>query len=131
MIGVNIGISYNIGAAKRKAEIQITPQIQQIFPLFFTYYDKNPAGSLILTNNEREKIETALRESRERLKVLFDFAPDGYCMLSLKGVIIEGNQSVETITGVGRDAFIGKKSLILAWWHRIPTFRPAPSSRQA
>jgi tetratricopeptide (TPR) repeat protein len=56
-IGINVGVSYNIGASKRKAEIQITPQIQQIFPLFFTYYDKNPAGSLILTNNEREKIE--------------------------------------------------------------------------
>jgi len=56
-IGVNIGVSYNIGASKRRAEIQITPQIQQIFPLFFTYYDKNPAGNLILKNNEREKIE--------------------------------------------------------------------------
>ncbi len=30
-------------------------------------------------------------------------------MLSLKGDIIEGNQSVETITGIDRDAFIGKK----------------------
>jgi hypothetical protein len=56
-VGVNIGVSYNIGASKRKAEIQITPQIQQIFPLFFTYYDKNPVGNLILKNNEREKIE--------------------------------------------------------------------------
>jgi hypothetical protein len=56
-VGVNIGVSYNIGASKRKAEIQITPQIQQIFPLFFTYYDKNPVGNLVLTNNEREKIE--------------------------------------------------------------------------
>ena len=56
-VGINVGLSYNIGAAKRKAEIQVTPQIQQIFPLFFTYYDKNPAGSLILKNNEREKVE--------------------------------------------------------------------------
>jgi len=56
-VGINLGISYNIGASKRRAEIQITPQIQQIFPLFFTYYDKNPAGNLILKNNEREKIE--------------------------------------------------------------------------
>jgi len=56
-IGVNVGLSYNIGASKGQAEIQITPQIQQIFPLFFTYYDKNPAGNLVLKNNEREKIE--------------------------------------------------------------------------
>ena len=56
-IGVNVGVSYNIGAAKQRAEIQVTPQIQQIFPLFFTYYDKNPVGNLILKNNERDKIE--------------------------------------------------------------------------
>ena len=56
-IGINIGVSYNIGASKRQAEIQVTPRIQQIFPLFFTYYDKNPVGSLILRNNEREEIE--------------------------------------------------------------------------
>jgi PAS domain S-box-containing protein len=63
--------------------------------------------------DERERIETALREDRERMKVLFDFAPDGYCMLNLKGDIIEGNQSVETITGVKREAFIGRKILDL------------------
>jgi hypothetical protein len=56
-IGVNIGVSYNIGASKRRADIQVTPQIQQIFPLFFTFYDKNPAGNLVLKNQEREKIE--------------------------------------------------------------------------
>jgi len=56
-IGVNVGVSYNIGAAKQRAEIQVTPRIQQIFPLFFTYYDKNPVGNLILKNNERDKIE--------------------------------------------------------------------------
>ena len=56
-IGINVGVSYNIGAAKQRAEIQVTPQIQQIFPLFFTYYDKNPVGNLILKNNERDKIE--------------------------------------------------------------------------
>ena len=56
-VGINIGLSYNVGAAKRKAEIQVTPRIQQIFPLFFTYYDNNPAGSLTLKNFEREKVE--------------------------------------------------------------------------
>lgn len=42
---------------------------------------------------EREKIESALRESRERLKILFDFAPDGCCMLNMNGDIIEGNRA--------------------------------------
>jgi PAS domain S-box-containing protein len=73
--------------------------------------------------DEREKIETALRESRERLKVLFDFAPDGYCMLSLKGDIIEANQSVETITGCDREAFIGKKIFDLGLVASDPHFQ--------
>ena len=57
---------------------------------------------------ERENIESALRESRERLKILFDFAPDGYCMLNLKGEIIEGNRSLEILTGYNREELIQK-----------------------
>jgi PAS domain S-box-containing protein len=57
---------------------------------------------------ERKQIESALREGQERLKILFDFAPDGYCMLNLKGDIIEGNRSSEIITGYSRRELIGE-----------------------
>ena len=60
---------------------------------------------------ERETIEAALREGRERLKILFDFAPDGYCMLDLKGEIIEGNRASEVIAGYSREELIGKNLL--------------------
>lgn len=63
---------------------------------------------------ERETIESALRESRERLKIIFDFAPDGYCMLNLKGEIIEGNRSLERISGYNREELIGKNILNLS-----------------
>lgn len=56
-LGINLGVQYNIGASKQRAEIQVLPELQQIFPLFFTYYDKNPAGRLTIKNNERERIE--------------------------------------------------------------------------
>jgi len=60
---------------------------------------------------EREKIASALRESRERLKILFDFAPDGYCMLNMKGDIIEGNRASQAISGYSRDQLIGQNLL--------------------
>ena len=63
--------------------------------------------------HERETIAAALREDRERLKVLFDFAPDGYCMLSPAGDIIEGNRSAETISGYTREELIGRNVLKL------------------
>ncbi len=57
---------------------------------------------------EREKIEAALREGRARLKSIFDFAPEGYCMLSLKGEILESNRAAEIIAGYSREELIGE-----------------------
>jgi len=58
--------------------------------------------------DEREKVEAALREGRARLKSIFDFAPEGYCMLSLKGEILESNRAAETIAGYSREELIGE-----------------------
>jgi PAS domain S-box-containing protein len=63
--------------------------------------------------DDRLAIEAALREDRERLKILFDFAPDGYCVLNLKGEIIEGNRSAAAIAGCVRETLIGKNILDL------------------
>ena len=51
-ITVGIGVRYTMGGATKQADIEYVPFIQPIYPLFFSYYDKNPAGSLTLTNNE-------------------------------------------------------------------------------
>ena len=56
-IGVNLGAQYHIGAGKKKADLQIIPELAPIFPLFYSYYDKNPAGSLTLKNAERGELE--------------------------------------------------------------------------
>jgi tetratricopeptide (TPR) repeat protein len=49
-LGVNLGVSYHIGAAGGKANIRILPDLKPIFPLFYTYYDKNPAGIVAVKN---------------------------------------------------------------------------------
>jgi hypothetical protein len=55
-IGVNLGAQYHIGAGRKKADLKITPQLVPIFPLFYSYYDKNPVGSLLLRNDERGEL---------------------------------------------------------------------------
>jgi PAS domain S-box-containing protein len=49
-----------------------------------------------------------LKESEERLKILFDYAPDAYLLLDAKGSIIEANKVVENITGYKREEMISK-----------------------
>jgi hypothetical protein len=56
-IGVSLGAQYHIGAGRKKADLQITPELLPIFPLFYSYYDKHPAGSLTLKNSERGELE--------------------------------------------------------------------------
>jgi len=56
-IGVNLGVSYHIGAGSGKADLRIEPKIEPIFPLFYTYYDKNQAGTLALKNTSPGPIQ--------------------------------------------------------------------------
>ena len=62
---------------------------------------------------EHRRVEEALRESEERLKILFEFAPDGYYVNDLKGTFIDGNKATEEITGYKREELIGKSFLKL------------------
>jgi len=62
---------------------------------------------------ERKQMEEELRSSEERLKILFEFAPDGYYLNDLKGNFIDGNKVTEEITGYKREELIGKNFLKL------------------
>ncbi len=63
--------------------------------------------------SEKEKAEEAYRQSEERFKILFDYAPDAYYINDLKGNFIDGNKAAENITGYKREEFIGKSFLKL------------------
>lgn len=62
---------------------------------------------------ERVKAEQALRENEERLKILFDFAPDAYFLMDLEGNFIDCNRKVEEITGYEKKELIGYNYLKL------------------
>jgi PAS domain S-box-containing protein len=62
---------------------------------------------------EPKKQTEELKSSEERLKILFEFAPDGYYLCDLKGNFVEGNKTAEEITGYTKGELIGKSFLKL------------------
>jgi PAS domain S-box-containing protein len=57
--------------------------------------------------------ETGIKSSEERLKILFEYAPDAYYLSDLKGYFIDGNKAAEHLIGYKRDELIGKSFLKL------------------
>ena len=62
---------------------------------------------------KHNRIEEELRASEERLRILFEFAPDGYYLNDLKGHFLDGNKAAENITGYKKEELIGKSFLEL------------------
>jgi PAS domain S-box-containing protein len=62
---------------------------------------------------ERKKVEEEIKGSEERLKILFEFAPDAYYLNDLKGNFIDGNIAAQKLTGYKREELIGKNFLKL------------------
>ena len=80
---------------------------------------KNERGKTVRTYGvnqditERKLAEGKLRNSEERLKMLFDYAPDAYYLNDLKGNFIDGNIAAEKLLGYNRNELIGKSFLKL------------------
>lgn len=62
---------------------------------------------------ERKKMDEELKSSRERLNILFEFAPDAYYLNDLKGNFIDGNKAAEELTGYNKSELVGKSFLKL------------------
>jgi len=54
-----------------------------------------------------------LRDSEERLQILFEHAPDGYYLSDLKGTFLDGNAAAERLTGYKREELIDSSFLKL------------------
>lgn len=55
-VGVTIGIGYNFTPSGRGADLRIDPSTYDIYPLYYTWYDDNPVGEVLIVNPGREKI---------------------------------------------------------------------------
>lgn len=57
---------------------------------------------------ESKKAEEALRESEERFKILFEYAPDPYFLTDMKGNFLDGNKAAERLINLKKEKVIGK-----------------------
>ena len=85
----------------------------RIFPIevvasYLEFDGQDYVVALVRDITERQETERVLRDNEERLKVLFEFAPDACFLTDLKGVLLDGNRATEEITGFGRGELRGK-----------------------
>jgi PAS domain S-box-containing protein len=57
---------------------------------------------------ERKQADEALKNSEERLKILFDCAPDAFFLADINGILIDANRAAEQLAGGPKEEFIGK-----------------------
>lgn len=62
---------------------------------------------------ERMKAEEVLQESEERLRILFEFAPDAFFLNDVEGTLLDGNRTAEKLIGYERHELIGENFLTL------------------
>ena len=63
---------------------------------------------LEMQNDELKRIQHDLEISQARYFDLYDMAPNGYCTISEKGIVLESNLTACTLLGVARDAFLNQ-----------------------
>ena len=88
------------------------------------FEDGRFAGSLAVFTDitELKRAEEARRSSEQRLKILFEFAPDAYYLSDFRGNFVDGNRAAEELMGYEREELIGKNFLRLKLLplHQIP-----------
>ncbi len=62
---------------------------------------------------ELARTREQLASSQERLRVLFEYAPDAYYLNDLMGTFLDGNKAAEELIGCRREELIGKSFLKL------------------
>lgn len=63
--------------------------------------------------SEGKRTVDELKNSEERLKILFEYAPDAYYLNDLKGTFLDGNRAAEALIGYSKDELIGQSLLKL------------------
>jgi len=62
---------------------------------------------------ERKQILENVKDSEERLKIIFELAPDAIYLMNIKGIFLDGNQAAEELLGYKREELLGKNFLKL------------------
>jgi two-component system cell cycle sensor histidine kinase/response regulator CckA len=74
---------------------------------------------------DRKKADEALKNSEERLRILFEYAPDAYYLSDLRGTFVDSNKAAENLTGFPRNELIGRNFLKLNLLSPVDLLRAA------
>ncbi|MBU1056153.1 MAG: PAS domain S-box protein [Proteobacteria bacterium] len=98
------GMVKNIPCIKKDGAI-----IYADFNTTLTSIDGIPCNVGFITDvTERKKSDDALKESQERFKILFEYAPDAIYLHDLEGRFIDCNLAAEKMIGYSKEELIGK-----------------------
>lgn len=56
-VSISLGLGYKFQSGSKGAEIHFLPNANEIYPLYYTWYDENPLGEVTLINESSEKIK--------------------------------------------------------------------------
>ncbi len=92
---------------------QYFSQMKKHFHISVYSPNKGKFATVFSDITERKQTEKVLKKSEERLKILFDSAPDAYYINDIKGTFLDGNKAAEKLLGYKREDLIGKSFLNL------------------
>lgn len=72
--------------------------------------EKDKTTGILVTGRditERKKAGEELRNSEERFRMIFEYAPDAYYLNDMRGNFVEGNMAAEKLTGYRRGELLG------------------------
>jgi PAS domain S-box-containing protein len=76
------------------------------------YLGKSYILAIVRDVNERELKNKEIKDSRDRLEILFEKAPDAYFLYDLNGNFVDGNRASEEMIGYEKKELIGQNIFI-------------------
>ena len=91
--------------------------LRKFSPVFDGSTGKVRAVTIISTDiTEQKKFYAELKSNEERLRILFEFAPDGYYLSDVKGTVLDLNKALERLSGYTKDELIGKNLISIGFF---------------
>ncbi|MFC2120565.1 PAS domain S-box protein [Bacteroidota bacterium] len=95
-----------------------TGKLTDVYAMTFSIKDPDTGELQYLANvsrdiTDRKQMNEILKNSEERLRIIFESAPDAIYLNDLKGKFLDGNKSAEDILGYKKEELIGKSFLKL------------------
>lgn len=99
-----VDLSRRFARGDLEAHSDLTTAPEEFLTLTRAFHDMAAA----LARNQR-----TLRESEDRFKRLFEYAPEAYYLYDTEGRFVDGNQKVQELIGYRREELVGKSFLEL------------------